>query len=156
MADEQNQPPQPPQDPQFPQPPRPPQGSPQQPQPFGYDDGRELKSAQSLVIAASITGPISMLVGGVFLGVVGLVCGILAFRKIKGLMGKGGAIAFMARKLRTACIIALVVTAIALVLNIVNVVMVYPLMMEALQTGDYSQLLPGGTESSAGGNSTWG
>ncbi|WP_139653012.1 hypothetical protein [Raoultibacter phocaeensis] len=147
MADEQNQPP---------QTPKPPQG----PQQFNYDDARELKSAQNLVIAASITGPISMIIGGVFLGTIGLICGILAYRKIKALMGKGGPIGLMAGRLRTACVVALVVTAIALVLNIANMIMIYPLVMEAVQTGDYSKLFPNGTVPSTGGstsgNPTWG
>ena len=143
MADEQNQPPQP-----------------SNPQQFNYTDGRELKSAQNLVIAASITGPVSMVIGGVFLGIVGLVCGILAYRKIRALRAKGGTIGLVASRLRTACIVALVVTAIALVLNITYVVSVYPLMVEALETGDYSKLFPQGTAPSTGGsnsgNATWG
>ena len=129
-------------------------------QQFNYDDARELRSAQNLVIAASITGPVSMIIGGGFLGVIGLVCGILAFRKIRNLMRNNGPMALMAKRLQTACIVALVVTAIALVLNIIYVVSVYPLMIEALETGDYSKLFPEGTAPSTGGsnsgNSTWG
>ena len=101
-----------------------------------------------------------MIIGGVFLGVIGLVCGILAFRKIRNLMRNNGPMALMAKRLQTACIVALVVTAIALVLNIIYVVSVYPLMIEALETGDYSKLFPEGTAPSTGGsnsgNSTWG
>lgn len=147
MADEHNQPP---------QAPKPPQGPPQ----FSYDEAKELKSAQNLVIAASITGPISMVIGGVFLGTIGLICGILAFRRIRVLVGKGGPVGLMAARLRTACIVALVVTAIALILNIANMIMIYPMVMEAVQTGDYSKLFPDGSVPSTGGstsgNSTWG
>ena len=143
MADEQNKPPQPP-----------------NPQQFNFNDGRELKSAQNLVIAASITGPISMIIGGVALGVVGLVCGILAYRKLRVLIKQGGPFSLMAARLRTACIVALVVTGIALVLNTITIITIYPLMVEALETGDYSKLYPQGATPSIGGsgsgNSTWG
>lgn len=143
MAEEQNQPPQPP-----------------NPQRFNFNDGQELKSAQHLVIAASIAGPISMIIGGIALGIVALVCGILAYRKLRVLVRQGGPIGLMATRLRTACIVALVVTGIALILNTISIITIYPLMVEALETGDYSKLFPQGTMPSTGGsisgNSTWG
>ena len=123
-------------------------------------DMRNLRSAQTLMIAASIMGPVSMFFGGVILSGAGLVCGILSFRKIAALIKKGGSIGMLATRLRIACIVAIVVTLIALVLNIAAIILVYPLVVEALQTGDYSKLFPNGSvppELKGGGEgSTWG
>ena len=42
-----------------------------------------LKSAQTLVTISIIGGPVSLIIGGVLLSTIALICGILAFTKIK-------------------------------------------------------------------------
>lgn len=47
------------------------------------NDLRELKKAQTMVMVASVAGPVSLFIGGVLLSGVGLVCAIIALRKLK-------------------------------------------------------------------------
>lgn len=143
--------------------PQPPSQSPLPPQPpqIEQTDARDLKSAQMLIIAASIAGPVSMIIGGVMLSTVALICGFVAFRRIRVLLGKGGTTGLLAARLRTACFVALAVSALALILNVIALVLVFPAFLEAVQTGDYSKFLaegslPNGTGSTGNGSSFWG
>ena len=140
--DDQNQPPKPP---GYPEPPN--QGPRLRP---NERDVRDLKVAQNLVMVASIAGPVSLFVGGVFLATAGLVCAIIALKKLNALSTRLTDVAAPAKRLKRSCIIGIVVCSIALVLNAVSV-------LEALESGDYGNLAPGtdlGTTPK--GNSTWG
>ena len=75
--DDQNQPPKPP---GYPEPPN--QGPRLRP---NERDVRDLKVAQNLVMVASIAGPVSLFIGGVFLATAGLVCAIIALKKLNAL-----------------------------------------------------------------------
>ena len=52
------------------------------------NDLRELKKAQTMVMVASVAGPVSLFIGGVLLSGVGLVCAIIALRKLNKLIEK--------------------------------------------------------------------
>ncbi len=136
---------------------------PQAPKPADFQlppneqDARNLKSAQNLIMVASLAGPISLFIGGFWLSCVGLICGIIGFRKLKVLAQKQNAISVVAARFKKSSIISIVICGIITVLNVVAAVILYPLVLQALETGDYSQLMPGmGTNAPSGGNSTWG
>lgn len=148
-----------------PQPPEPPTGQPDPrfPQPpnrrpvLNGPDAKEIKSAQTLVVVGSIAGPVSVFVGGVLLSAVGLVCAFLGYRKLKHVGEKQGDAAVIASRLKRSAIIALVICGVALVLNAVAFFIMYPILLEAVQSGDYSSLMPGsGSGSTAAPSSTWG
>ena len=144
--DDQNQPPKPP---GYPEPPN--QGPRLRP---NERDVRDLKVAQNLVMVASIAGPVSLFVGGVFLATAGLVCAVIALKKLNALSTRLTDVAAPAKRLKRSCIIGIVVCSIALVLNAVSA---YPAVLEALESGDYGNLAPG-TDlcTTPKGNSTWG
>ena len=52
------------------------------------NDLRELKKAQTMVMVASVAGPVSLFIGGVLLSGVGLACAIIALRKLNKLIEK--------------------------------------------------------------------
>lgn len=136
---------------------------PQTPKPTGSQlppneqEARNLKTAQNLIMAASLAGPISLFIGGFWLSSAGLVCGIIGFRKLKVLEQNQGATSAVAARFKKSSIISIVICGIITVLNVVAAVIMYPLVLQALETGDYSHLMPGaGPNTPSGGNSTWG
>ncbi|OUO89289.1 hypothetical protein B5F44_00950 [Gordonibacter urolithinfaciens] len=108
-------------------------------------------------MVASIAGPVSLFIGGVFLATAGLVCAIIALKKLNALSTRLTDVAAPAKRLKRSCIIGIAVCSIALVLNAVSAYLMYPAVLEALESGDYGNLAPGtdlGTTPK--GNSTWG
>lgn len=123
----------------------------------------ELKSARTLATVATIAGPISFIIGGVALSTVALVCAIIAFVKIRSVLDDvAPAKRPYARALRQTALMGIGIGAVALVLNGISVAMMLPVLMEAMQTGDYSAILGDAASSlsptspSKGGGNAWG
>lgn len=148
--DEQNRPPQPSKSPE------PPYQKPK-PQP-NMQDTRTLKVAQNLAMVASLAGPVSIFIGGVFLSTAGLVCAIVALYKLNGLAKKNSDFAMAVKRLKRVCITAIVICGIALVLNAISAYLMYPMVLEALESGDYGNLGSnlGTSPDAPKGSSTWG
>ena len=64
------------------------------------DDERALRSAQTKITFAYIAGPLSLFLGGMLLGCIGLVCAGLAYRSLGQLEHKETSIAQAATKLK--------------------------------------------------------
>lgn len=149
--------------PQTPQPDRPDDPSTRQPDGQHPFEELELKSARTLTTVATVAGPVSLIIGGVALSTVALVCAIIAFTKVRRLLSQGD---FPQRPyaltLRQTALIALGVSAVALVLNGITVAMMMPVLLEAMQTGDYSAILGDAaanlqnTPKPSNGGSAWG
>lgn len=122
----------------------------------------ELKSARTLATVATVAGPVSLIIGGVALSTVALVCGIIAFVKVRRVLSASDPTdSFYARALRQTTLMGIVVAAVALVLNGVSVALMMPALIEAMQTGDYTAILGDAAASlqdapSSGGGSAWG
>ncbi len=100
-----------------------------------------------------------MFFGGVLLSGAGAVCAFLGLRKLSALSKRGTDVSAFASRVKTSAIIALVICGIAFVLNAISFAIMYPVVLEALETGDYGSLIPNagsGDASSAGTSSTWG
>lgn len=119
------------------------------------DKFQTLKRIQTLAIIASIAGPVSILFGGLLLNIVALIIGLVAFSRIRKFLENNPDDAKLAQPLRTTCIIALVGCSVAMVLNIVQVIMIYPIVVEAMNNGTLEDLL-NGTGGSSQGSQTWG
>ena len=105
-------------------------GNPQRPEPSTEpsQDQRQvlidadLKSARTLSTVAAIAGPVSFIIGGVMLSTVGLVCAIVGFVKIKHVIDDvDGRQKVYAATVRQTLIWGLAISAIALIVNIVDV-----------------------------------
>ncbi len=129
-------------------------GSPAPLQP-NMNDQRELRASQTLIMVANIAGPVSLFIGGMLLGTAGLVCAIIACRKLRRLMTKQDEIARIAARLKRASFIGMGICGVAIVLNGISMYFMYPVILEMLQTGDYSGLT-GSAGGGAGTSSTWG
>lgn len=129
-------------------------------------DLMELNSARTLTTVATIAGPVSFIIGGVALSTVAVVCAILALTKARRVLRKPqGEHSGYANMVRQTAIMGLLISSIALILNIVGLVTMLPILMEAMQTGDYSAILGDAASSiqgtapssgSSGGGNAWG
>ena len=118
----------------------------------------DLKSARTLSTVAAIAGPVSFIIGGVMLSTVGLVCAIVGFVKIKHVIDDvDGRQKVYAATVRQTLIWGLAISAIAL---IVNIALMMPVLMEAMQTGDFTSILGEGAtitaQPSGGSGNAWG
>ena len=121
----------------------------------------QLKSAQNLVTVGIIAGPVSMLIGGVFLSLIAVGCSIVALIKVNRLIEAGSTSSHVniMLSMKRQAYVAVAVSALALVLNAISVALLMPAFLESLQSGDYAALLEGSqssASSSAGSSSTWG
>ena len=145
-----------PQRPEAPEPLQP--GAPENPQPnpdqraADQFDLMELKSARTLSTVATIAGPVSFIIGGVALSSVALVCAILAFTKTRRVLRKGpGPNSSFANIVKQTAIMGIFISCVALVLNLIGLIAMIPILMDAMQTGDYSAILGEGATSLQGG-----
>ncbi|MEC4175907.1 hypothetical protein VJ918_04725 [Adlercreutzia sp. R21] len=127
---------------------------PQPPQGDARDqlDLMDLNSARTLSTVATIAGPVSFIIGGVALSSVALVCAILALVKVRRVLSRPeGPHRNFATVVRQTAIMGVVISSIALALNIIGLVTMIPILMEAMQTGDYSAILGEGAADLQGG-----
>ena len=116
---------------------------------------KECLSMRRFSIYAICGAFISFIFGGTLLALISLICGIVCYRKTKAFNDAHPHLKDYAAGFKKRAIIAIVVPAVALALNILAVAIVMPIILEAAQTGDYSMLLGGGATNGAV-NSTWG
>lgn len=120
------------------------------------NDLKDLKTSQTLVMVASIAGPVSLFIGGVLLSSVGLICAIIGLRKLSMLSAKQTGVAAMALRFKRSAIIGLVVCAIALILNAISFYLMFPVVLDMVESGDYAGLMSDAGTGAAGTTSTWG
>lgn len=120
------------------------------------NDLKDLKTSQTLVMVASIAGPVSLFIGGVLLSTAGLICAIIGLRKLSVLSAKKTGVSSMALRLKRSALIGLVVCAIALVLNAISFYLMFPVVLDMVESGDYAGLMSDAGTGAAGSTSTWG
>lgn len=121
----------------------------------------EVKKVQNLALAASICGPVSVFIGGMLLSGIGVVCGFLGMRRADRIEKADKDVQEAAARARRSCVVALIVCAVAFSLNAAYSFYMYPIIMDAVQTGDLSALMgnaasSGSIASGGSGSSTWG
>lgn len=120
---------------------------------------RQLSSAQTLTTAAFIAAPVSLIIGGMFLSIVALICGLVARSKIRSAIALQDEPSLMASRLLRQSRLSLFIAAAATAINIAYAVMLFPVMLEFLQSGDMQQALDqlGAAQgSSSASTSVWG
>lgn len=126
-----------------------------------FAEQANLNSARTLSTIATIGGPVSFIIGGVLLSTVSLVCAIIALIKTKRVLANPESpYVGYARALKQTAFMGIFISLVALVLNIIGVVTMLPVLMDAMQSGDYSSLLGNGVATSpsapSSGESAWG
>ena len=120
------------------------------------DDAVEFKSARNYNIAAQIVALVSLIIGGVFASTVALILAIISYRKFSGIAGHMQDESVV-KALKRAGMMAIVMSCVALVLNVVSLIILMPMVMQFVQTGDYSALFGNGPLAGSGSTSTtWG
>ena len=138
-------------------------GAPQDPQgPYRPDvSGVEFRSLRRLITLAQVLAIVSLLFGGVLLSAVSIVIAFIAYRKTDSFGLQTGDDA-LHQALRRSAKIAIIVGFIALALNAIALIVLYPVVMDMVQSGDYQSLFgsmqgQGAAPSTSGsGGSTWG
>ncbi|RDB68992.1 hypothetical protein C1876_08075 [Eggerthella sinensis] len=105
---------------------------------------------------SSVAGPVSLFIGGVLLSAVGLVCGIVAFRKLVALAARQTNVAAVASRLKRSAIVGMAVCGVAFVLNAIAFYLMLPVVMDMVASGDYTGLMTDAGTGAVGPNSTWG
>lgn len=127
-------------------------------------DLQDLQTARHLLLAAAILCPVSIFFGIIF-SIASVVCALMALVKVVKLASNSeGEIQIAAKRMQTIIIICFGLCVAIMILNIVAIVVMFPVVLEAVQTGDYSALgldaaalenLSSG-DSSNDGSKTWG
>lgn len=119
-------------------------------------DERTLRSVRSQTTFAYIAGPVSLFVGGILLGTVGTICALLAYRKLRALMQKSNETAAVARDMLKSTRTALIICLVAVALNAISFVIMFPVIEQMLQSGDFASVAGNMSAGTAAGSSTWG
>lgn len=104
------------------------------------ESASQIKTIQTLSSIAVIASPVSLIFGGVLLSLVSLICAIVARSKLKALRATNGADESVLKMLTRQNTVGMVVSIAALAINAVAFAMMFGLLTQAMQTGDYSQL----------------
>lgn len=122
----------------------------------------DLKSANTLAKISAVAGPVSLIIGGIALSTLALIFSIISFMKTRRALnkvGEGTQLYLGARVVRQSAIISGVISLVALIINIVGVAILFPTLVDAFNSGDFSAVLGDGSgsvvnPSSSGG--AWG
>lgn len=120
------------------------------PQAGGMFDGnlpesRELRSARSLMTASNIMGPVSIFIGGVVLSLAGVICAVISMSKFKRLASSAdAAVSAVAKRLSKAAAVSVSICAVALVVNAISAAIMFPILMDAVESGQMDQILGSG------------
>ena len=119
-------------------------------------DEQTLRPARSQTTFAFIAGPLSLFVGGMLLGTIGVICAFLANRKLHSLAQKTNETASIARGMLKSARTALVICLVAVALNAVSFAIMFPVIEQMLQSGDFASVASNMSAGTAAGTSTWG
>ncbi|MGI6046114.1 MAG: hypothetical protein ACOYCA_04655 [Eggerthellaceae bacterium] len=127
---------------------------------ISQEEFRQLKKSRNLVLAANIIGPVSIIIGGVILSGIGIICALVANSRLKKQENLPGDAGITAQIMRRSNKFGLYICIGAFALNLITAIMFYPMMLEAMQTGDYSNIFGGSSSGSEAASnpqtSTWG
>ena len=107
---------------------------------------KDMRTIQLLASISLIGGPLSLIIGGVFLSTAAFVCGIIALVMVRSSKGDATDEApsdTILQTLTRQAVIGIAVSGIALVMNAAALMMMLPAILDAVQTGDYTSLLNG-------------
>lgn len=117
-----------------------------QPPQLGPED--EFNGIKRLITAAQICAIVSLLFGGLLLSIVSLALALIARGKASRLLEQASANQDAYHQtwtlLKRSASIAIVIAAVACVLNTITFIRVYPIIMQMLQTGDIGTLFGSG------------
>lgn len=109
---------------------------------------------RQLVSAAKIMALVSLVIGGVILSSASIIVAVVAYRRI--LQSSNLDDGMRLSDLKRSAIAAIVVSVLALALNTAALAVIYPMVIEMLESGDYASLWGSSAPSTGSGGSFWG
>ena len=106
-----------------------------------------------------VFGPVSILIGGMLLSGAGVVCAIVAYRKLRRIASKGVQASHVAQRLVKSSIVAIVLCGAVFAVNAVSAWIMYPQILEMVQSNGSADFLGGNQPDSgvsSGSESAWG
>ena len=108
-------------------------------------ESKELRSARSLMTASNIMGPVSIFIGGVVLSLAGVICAVISMSKFKRLASSADAmVSTVAKRLSKAAAVSVSICVVALVVNAISAAIMFPILMDAIDSGQMDQILGSG------------
>lgn len=102
-------------------------------------------SARKFITASQVAAVVSLIVGGVLLSSIAVVLAIIGFRKLNDIAQGHTDQIEVHFALRRSGILAIGISAAALIINVVSLIFFYPMVMESLGAGGFGGLFPSGT-----------
>lgn len=124
-----------------------------------HGDMARLKQAQSKLNLANIAAAVSFIIGGIFLSCLSMGFAIYGRKKLKECGDVLPQLKHIQEKLLSNSKITLVLCSAAIVINVVTAIYMYPIVMDAYQSGNLLSLFGGAStslNSSSGASSVWG
>lgn len=136
---------------------------PQQPSsmqlPISETDAQLLETARKYISISQICAVVSLFLGGIVLSTIAVILAFMGLSKLTAFANAHSLEQSARLALRRPGVLAVGMCVFALIFNIISLIVLYPMVMESLQSGDFSGILgsgQGGAPSSGAGSSTWG
>ena len=107
---------------------------------MSQQDAIEFASARRFITIAQVTALVSLLFGGVILSGASIIIAIIGYRRLSRIAANYSNEPALQGLIRRPGALAVIMSVFALALNIISLIAVYPLIVEALQNGDLSTL----------------
>lgn len=121
------------------------------------DEIAAFESARRLITISQVAAVVSFIIGGVALSTVALICAAIAYRQLSAIAMAKAEHPEMQSALRRVGFMALALSAVALAVNAIALALLYPVVMDAVQSGGFGSVFGGSGHTGGGsGNSTWG
>lgn len=117
-----------------------------------------LETARKLISIAQICAVVSLFLGGVLLSTISVVLAVMGAMKLSNFANNRSEPDNVKSAMKRPGYFAVGLCLIALIVNVISLVLFYPVVMQAVQSGDLSSIFTGGagTGSTGTGSSTWG
>ena len=112
-------------------------------------DAFEFLSARKYLMASQIMAVVSLIIGGVLLSSIAVITAIIGWRKMAAVANRQTDVN-LEHALKRPAYAAIIVSSLSLALNAITLALFYPILMNALETGDVSSLWTFGNTSSSG------
>ena len=117
-------------------------------------DDKNRRMYQNLCTASLVCALVSIFICGILLGVVAVICAVVARKKLNELNLDPASNEYQMMKARVTRLI--IVSSVILIINVVVMIMIFPALYEQIMSAYVQYGLVDGSTSSAAGSSIWG
>lgn len=107
------------------------------------EEALQFEKARKFITASQFTAIVSLFFGGMLLSSVAIVLAVLGYRGLSGIAANREGQPLVQRALKRSGLVAIGMSVLALVVNAVTLLVMYPILMQTLQEEGITGLLPG-------------